>query len=269
MERAELSNSFQRIRETLWDKEVLARLDVFLILYFGWLGYTFLYEFIKSHSRDITSYFLRLPFTSRIFVVSTVNLTKSIPPIYYLMKGVYFIGFSGSIALTVFFILIYWRDLNSADELAARYLLSYVTCGIIYSIAHVYAPHDVYGLHITSPSATYLTQREFVLPSLHNTIAAINVMTLWKHREKIWGKVLIILNSLVPFSTLLLGHHWLYDIISGIILASVIGEITEGQRIDLQNLLHRIDVSHIQAATALGFVAGAYFLFLAMTLPKP
>lgn len=264
-----LSNALRTVKASLEDKHVLARLDAFLLLYFGWIVFTFLYELIQDHSRDVTSYLLRFPFTSRSFVVSVVELTRNITSLYYLIKWVYFLGFSGSIALTVFFVLIYWRDLDLADELVARYFLSYVICGLIYSFFHVHAPHEVYGLSITSPSNTYLTQEEFVLPSLHNTIAAVNIITLWKHREKVWGKILIGLNSLIPFSTFLLGHHWLYDIFSGILLAGLIGEATEGHRLELREVLHKVDVSHVQAATVIGFVAGGYLLFLAMTLPKP
>jgi membrane-associated phospholipid phosphatase len=264
-----LHDKVERIAESLNDKYVLARLDVFLALYFGWLGFTFLYTFLAKYSRDVTPYLLNLPFTSRSFVVEAMRITRSIPPLYYFMKGVYFVGFSGSIALSVFFILIYWRDLDASDELAARYFLSYLTCGITYTFMHVYAPHYVYGLNVVAPSSTYLTQREFVLPSLHNTIAAVNVITLWKHRDKLWGKILIGLNSLIPFSTILLGHHWIYDALAGIFLAILIGEATKNHRMIFQSVVHKLDVSHIKTATALGLAAGGYLLFLALTTLKP
>ncbi|MDV3104545.1 phosphatase PAP2 family protein [Thermococcus waiotapuensis] len=268
MKGAGLKGGLNSVAESLRDNNVLVRLDGFLILYFGWLLFTFLYPFINE-SRDVTSYLLRLPFTSRHFVVSTLELAKSILPFYYLMKAVYFMGFSSSIALTVFFVLIYWKDLSSADELMARYFLSYLLCGITYVFVHVHAPHDVYKLDVVSPSATYLTQAEFVLPSLHNTIAAVNVITLWNHREKIWGKVLIALNSLVPFSTIFLAHHWIYDAISGFMLASVIGKATEGHRIELPEILHRVDPARMQAITLAGFALGGSLLLIAIALPKP
>ncbi len=253
----------------LHDKEVLIRLDVFLLLYFGWMAFTFMYSFVEKYSRDVTGALLRLPFTSRPFVLSLISFVHSVPPLYYLMKGTYYIGFTGSIALTVFFVLMYWRDLPLSDELAARYLLAYVTCGGAYMLFHVYAPHHVYHISVFSPGSTYLTQEEFVLPSLHNTIAALNILTLWKYRKNIWGAALIALNTLVPFSTLFLGHHWLYDALAGIVLAALIGNVTEGHRIKVHESLKGINVKGIQLATAIGFLVSVYVLLIALTMPKP
>jgi membrane-associated phospholipid phosphatase len=266
---SELQDTLKRIVGAVEDREVLIRLDVFLLLYFGWMGFTVLYELIKEHSRDVTSQLLQLPFTSRSFVVTSLKVVHEVPGLYQFLHGVYYIGFTGSIALTVFFILFYWRDFGSADELAVRYLLAYLTCGFMYSLFHVYAPHYVYHLQIFSPDRTYLTQQEFVLPSLHNTIAAVNILTLWKHRKKLWGALLIGLNSLVPFATILLAQHWIYDALAGILLAMAIGETTEGHHIKVHESIRRMHVSKLQMATVLGFVAGAYLLLLAVTTLKP
>ncbi|WP_232473503.1 phosphatase PAP2 family protein [Thermococcus profundus] len=130
-------------------------------------------------------------------------------------------------------------------------------------------PHYVYNLPGFYPDRTYLTQQEFVLPSLHNTVAAINILVLWKYREKTWGKLLIGLNSLVPFATIFLGHHWIYDALAGIFLAMVIGKLSQGKRIEIPSSLKRTHISHIQRVTVLGFLAGGFILFLAVTLPKP
>ncbi|ASJ00620.1 phosphatase PAP2 family protein [Thermococcus gorgonarius] len=259
-----------RIIKSLNDHEVLVRLNTFILLYFGWLGFTVLYNHaIKYHSRDIMNEFLKLPFTSYDFVMDTVNLSRAAPIFYLLMKAVYYIGFSGSIALTVFFVLIYRRDLEKADELAFSYLLAYTSCGVVYSIFHIHAPHYVYDLPGFYPDRTYLTQQEFVLPSLHNTVAAINILVLWKYREKAWGKFAIGLNSLVPFATIFLGHHWIYDALAGIILAVIINRVARGRRISVPSTLRNIHISLIQKATVLSFLAGGVILFLAITLPKP
>lgn len=259
-----------RIIRSLNDHDVLVRLNTFLLLYFGWIGFTVLYDhFIKYHSRNILSVFLRLPFTSYDFVISLLNFSRAIPPFHLLMKAVYYVGFSGSIALTVFFVLIYWRDLEKSDELALGYLLAYTFSGIMYSIFHVYAHHYVYNLPGFYPDRTYLTQQEFVLPSLHNTVAALNILVLWKYRRETWGKFVIGLNSLVPFATIFLGHHWIYDALAGILLAALISKMTDGRRISVPAALRDVHISSIQKATVLGFLAGGFILFLAVTLPKP
>lgn len=258
-----------RLVESFNNHDVLLRLNTFLILYFGWIGFTVFYEHIKQYSRDVTYLLLHLPFTSRNFVVSTIEITREILPFYVLVKLTYYVGFSGSIALTVFFVLLYMRDLQKADELALGYLLIYSACGIIYSVFHVYAPHYVYDLPGFYPDKTYLTQREFVLPSLHNTIASFNIIILWKYRKKIAGGLLIALNSLVPFATLLLGHHWVYDALSGIFLAMIVGKLVGGKRIKVPSAFKRINVSIIRHITMLGFLAGGFVLILAMVMSKP
>ncbi|EEB73256.2 phosphatase PAP2 family protein [Thermococcus sp. AM4] len=259
----------ENLMESLNDHEVLIRLNTFLVLYFGWIGFTVLYDHIKSHSRDVTYLLLKLPFTSYKFVVTTLDLTKDFLPIYFLMKAIYYIGFSGSIALTVFFVLIYKRDLQKADELALGYLVIYSICGAIYTLVHVYAPHYVYNLPGFYPDRTYLTQQEFVLPSLHNTVAAFNIIILWKYRRELTAKLIIALNSLVPFATLLLGHHWIYDALSGIVLAVIVGRLVEGKKIRVPSTFRSVNVSIIKHVTMLGFLAGGFLLILAITMPKP
>ena len=261
--------SVRDIVESLNDHDVLIRLNTFLLLYFGWIGFTVLYDHLKSHSRDVTYLLLKLPFTSYHFVVSTLDLTREVFPLYLLMKGIYYIGFSGSIALTVLFVLLYRRDLQKADELALGYLITYSICGTVYTFVHVYAPHYVYHLPGFYPDRTYLTQQEFVLPSLHNTVAAFNIIILWKYRRELKAKLIIALNSLVPFATLLLGHHWIYDALSGIALAMVVGKMVEGRKIHVPSAFRNVNVSIIKHATMLGFLAGGFLLILAVTMPKP
>ncbi|MCD6524906.1 MAG: phosphatase PAP2 family protein [Thermococcus sp.] len=261
--------SVMNLMESLNDHDVLIRLNTFLLLYFGWIGFTVLYDNIKPYSRDITPPLLKLPFTSYQFVTGALDFVRGFLPLYLLMKAVYYVGFSGSIALTVFFVLIYKRDLQKADELALGYLLTYSISGVIYSIAHVYAPHYVYNLPGFYPDRTYLTQQEFVFPSLHNTIAAFNIIILWKYRKNFITKLLILLNSLVPFATLLLGHHWIYDALAGIFLAILVGKLVRGREIKVLSSLRSVKISIIRHITLFSFLAGGFILLLAITMPKP
>ncbi len=264
-----LARTVKVVKSSLDDKDVLVRLNVLLLLYLGWIAFTVAYGLIQSHSRDITQGFLRLPLTSKSFVVSLVRFTHSIFPLYITLRATYYIGFTGSIAFTVFFVLIYWKDLKASDELAMRYLLAYVSCGIIYSFFHVYAPHYVYHIPGFYLDNTYLTRQEFVFPSLHNTVAMINLLTIWRHRDKIWAKLLILLNLLIPFATVLLGHHWIYDAIAGIILALIIVKVTDGHTLKVPESIREMGVAHIQRMTVVGFLVGLSVLLLAIHTPKP
>ncbi len=222
-------NGLEKARRLAGDKEFLERVTIFILLYIFWTLFTLAYNFIKPYSRNLTDEFLRLPLMSRSFTVGMVNAVESIKPLYYFLSGIYFIGFSGSIGLAVFYLLFVREDYRASDELALRYLLAYVTCGFIYSIFHIYAPHVVYHLSGYYPDNSGLTQQEFVFPSLHNTIAAINFITVWKYRDKLGGKIILALSTLIPFATVLLGQHWIYDAIAGITLAAIISKVTKGK----------------------------------------
>jgi membrane-associated phospholipid phosphatase len=264
-----LASTARVVKSSLNDKEVLVRLNVLLLLYLGWIAFTVAYGLIQNHSRNVTQELLRLPLTSKSFVISVVRFTHSLLPLYITMRVTYYIGFTGSIALTVFFILIYWRDLKASDELAMRYLLAYVSCGLIYSIFHVYAPHYVYHIPGFYLDNTYLTRQEFVFPSLHNTVAMINLLTIWHHRDKIWAKLLILLNLMIPFATVLLGHHWVYDAVAGILLAFIIVKVTSGHTLKVPESIREMGVSHIQRVTVVGLLVGLSVLLLAIHTPKP
>ena len=265
----ELAGVSRAVRSSLNDRDVLVRLNILLILYLGWVAFTVAYGLIQSHSRNVTQELLRLPLTSRSFVVTVVNFTHSIPLLYLTLRVVYYVGFTGSIALTVFFVLVYWRDLRASDELAMRYLLAYVSCGVIYSLFYVYAPHHLYHIPGFYPNKTYLTRPEFVLPSLHNTVAIINLLTVWHHRDKVCAKVLILMDSIIPFATVLLGHHWVYDAMTGVMLAFIIVKVTDGRTLRIPEGARTMHVRYIQRMTVVGLLIGLSVLLLAIHTPKP
>lgn len=252
------------LEQHLKNHDVLIRLNAFLLSYFGWMGFGVLYGVIGRWSVDVTAQFLRLPFTSRDFVLQLVDFTHSIPPLYILFHGIYYIGFAGSIALIVAYVLVYLADLPASDELLVRYLMAYGIAGAIYLCFHVYAPHVVYNLPGYPLDNTLLTRQEFVFPSLHNTFAAINIITLWKYRDRLGGKLLILVNALVPFATVFLAHHWVYDVIAGILLGVIISKYSEGWRARISHRLYNVDVASLQRITALNALLAIIVLMMAL-----
>jgi len=253
-----------RLRDRLFDPEVLVRINAFFLTYFGWIAFGLLYGFLGRWSVNVTRDLLRLPFTSRSFVVGLVGFTRHVPPLYYLFNSVYYLGFAGSIALVVFYLLVYLRDLESSDRLLGMYLIGYTVAGAIYLIFHVYAPHVVYNLPGYSSENTLLTRQEFVFPSLHNTFITINIIALWKYRDRLGGKLLILVNSLVPFATLFLGHHWIYDIVGGIILGTLVSQLPAKWDLKTSKWLYRMELSSLQTVTAINLILVLLILILAV-----
>ncbi|ASJ09252.1 phosphoesterase [Thermococcus siculi] len=251
------------LHERLRDPDVLIRLNAFFLSYFGWVIFGVAYGTLGRWSVDLTQQFLRLPFTSRELVVGLVEFTKSIPPLYSLFTTVYYLGFAGSIALVVIYLLLYRRDLESSDQLLARYLLAYGIAGTIYLVAHIYAPHIVYNLPGYTSENTLLTRQEFVLPSLHNTFITINIITLWRYRKRLGGKALIFINTLIPFATVFLGHHWVYDVLAGIALGALVSRFSWGWSATLSGRIYQLEVSSLQRVTVFNFLLGIIVLIIA------
>lgn len=252
------------LRRRLSDPEVLTRLNGFFVSYFGWMAFGVLYGILGRWSVDVTSSFLKLPLTSRAFVVELVNFTKSIPPLYGLLTIVYYLGFTSSIAFMVVYTLIYLRDLETSDRVLISYVLSYTFAGISYMIFHIYAPHFVYQLPGYTSENTLLTRQEFVLPSLHNTIITVNILMLWKHRRRLGAKFLIFLNALIPFATFFLGHHWIYDILSGFALGAFTCWLSGRIGVGMPRKFYDWELSSLRKITIFNFVLAAIVLLIAI-----
>nr|WP_082781427.1 phosphatase PAP2 family protein [Thermococcus peptonophilus] len=229
--------------------------------------FSILYIYIGRWSIDVTEQFLKLPFTSRDFVLAVLNTTKSIPPVYHLLNAVYYLGFAGSIAFMVLYVLIYLKDFQTSDELLARYFIAYAVAGAIYLMFHIYAPHYVYNIPGYDTDSLF-TRQEFVLPSLHNTFAAIHIITIWKYRKRLGGKALLAINTLIPFATVFLIHHWIYDVLTGFLLAWAISSLTNGWIAKIPETLYQLEIKSLSAVTILNFLLAAFLLLFALDPQK-
>ncbi|WP_099211648.1 phosphatase PAP2 family protein [Thermococcus henrietii] len=252
----------------LRDREVLVRLNAFILSYFGWIAFGILYGYLGRWSIDATREFLKLPLTSRSLVLGLLSFTKSIPPLYMTLRWVYYFGFAGSIGFMVLYVLLYLRDLKTSDELLARYLMAYAGAGTVYLIFHIHAPHYVYHIPGYSVDNTLLTRQEFVLPSLHNTFAAINIITIWKYRKRIGGKALIAINTLIPFATVFLAHHWIYDVLTGFLLAWAVSRATDGWMARVPECFYRWELKSLGAITAFNVLLATLAFLVALDPQK-
>jgi len=252
------------IRERLHDPEVLTRLNAFIISYFGWVFFGMAYSVIGRWSVNVTNEFLRLPLTSRSLVVGLINFTDSIPPLHALLAFSYYIGFTGSIAFAVIYLLFYLRDLEASDRLLTSYVLAYLSAGAIYMMFHIYSPHMVYHLRGFTSSNTLFTRQEFVFPSLHNTIITVNIIILWKYRHRWGGRILILLNALIPFATVMLGHHWVYDVLGGFALGTAVTRVSSRRTSTLPQKLYRLEAAYLRKITMINVVLAIILFIIAL-----
>lgn len=252
------------LRERLEDVEVLLRLNAFLISYLGWMFFGVAYGLLGRWSVDLTGELLKLPLTSESSILTILEFTKSIAPLHALFNGVYYLGFTGSIAFAVAYLLLYLRDLDASDQLMVAYLASYTLAGTFYLVFHVYAPHVVYNIPGYLTESTLLTRQEFVCPSLHNAIAAINILTFWKYRERRVAKALIGINTLIPFATVFLAHHWVYDVLTGFLLGFGAVKIAERYSRSMSWKFYSYEISYLKRITLFNLILGIIVLVVAI-----
>jgi len=195
----------------------LELLAAFTAVYLSWDAYALVYPILGHWSVNVLPLFLKLPLTSCSFERALVGWTVSHGSLHWLMRLVYNTGFSGSMFLTFLYSL---RDEKLSWKLLRRYALTFSFLALSFSIFHVYAPHRVCSLPEEYEPNNALTPSQFVFPSPHCAVAFTSLMTVWKKKDTL-AEVLKAYLLLVPVSTVLLGEHWVWDVLGGFIISII------------------------------------------------
>ncbi len=197
----------------------------FLAVYTGWTLYGVLYPFIGRWSFNYNGLLLRLPGTSRHFVLTLLLWTKSHHIVYLLMRTVYNTGFTWTMVLTFGYLLLV-GETDRARRVVLGYAIAFTLLAIIFAVANVNAPHYIYqGLPERYSPNGWQARPQFVLPSPHCTIATISFLALWRRKE-FPAKMLALWIALIPPATVLLAEHWIWDAATGIILGLLVHRYT-------------------------------------------
>jgi len=195
---------------------------LFLAVYLSWDAYALIYPFIGRWSVDVTQYLLKLPLTSYLFEYSLVSWTVSHSFLHALMRAVYRAGFVGSFWLPALYLT--FAEPERAKKLALRFAMGFGILALSFLIFHVHAPHVVYSLPEHYAPNDWTARPEFVLPSPHCTLAFIGLLSILEVRRKETAPLAVFL-ALVPLSTVLLGEHWVWDVMAGFLVALVAVEL--------------------------------------------
>ncbi len=193
----------------------------FLAVYAGWTIYGVVYPLIGHWSINYNGLLLKLPGTSRHFVLTLLLWTKGHHIIYVLMRTAYRTGFTWAMVLTFGYVLLV-GDVLRARKLVLGYATAFTLLAVIFAVANVNAPHYVYpGLPERYAPNGWQARPQFVLPSPHCTIATISFLALWRRRE--WpARMLALWIALIPPATVLLAEHWIWDAVTGILLGFLV-----------------------------------------------
>jgi len=184
--------------------------------YLYWTAYSLLYPLLGRWALNYTNLLLRLPGTSRTFVLSLLTWAEGHHLIYTLMDALYAAGFTWVLVGT--FIYLLYRDPAAAEGVAKEYFLGFLSLSVIFVLAYALPPHIVYpNLPRHYPPPGWQARPQFVLPSPHCTVDTISFLALIKEGNRL-SRLLALLVGLIPLATVLLAEHWVWDAFSGILL---------------------------------------------------
>ncbi|RZH68945.1 phosphatase PAP2 family protein [Natrinema altunense] len=200
-----------------------------------YLGVTLLVLLVKrwTHSRRLDlSYALDWDITAEIYAVegSFVAGLQSIVPdaLIGFFSAMYMFGFPYLLvsALVLYFLLGTQRRFK---QLLVAYALNTLVGSVFYTLFVAYGPRNhlstVNGLMYefypqTQELTAEVSANTNVFPSLHTSLAVIVALFAWRSRREYprWFPIASVVATLVVFSTMYLGIHWLIDVVAGIVL---------------------------------------------------
>lgn len=163
-----------------------------------------------------------------LFVESLQNVTPEfMVPVF---SGFYMFGFAFLlVAPVVLYILA--PAMRPLKELLVAYILNYAAGAVFYTIFVAVGPRIYVTKHVDGlmyqfyPSTADLTsavsENTDVFPSLHTSLSVIVLLFAWqtRHVQPRWFKITAVVSTGIVLATMILGIHWLVDVVAGVLLA--------------------------------------------------
>jgi len=165
-----------------------------------------------------------------LFVAHLQDLTPNAT--YDFFSVMYMFGFPFLLVfpLVAYFLLPSGRHLK---ELLMAYLLNYFIGTLCYTLFIARGPRvrvsdavaePMYELYPSTQDLTAaVSSNTNVFPSLHTSLAVAAAIMAWRSREAYprWFRIATFVATCVVLSTMILGIHWLLDVLAGLVLAVV------------------------------------------------
>ncbi len=163
-----------------------------------------------------------------LFVEVVQNATPEfLIPVF---SGFYMFGFAFLlVAPVVLYILT--PAMRPLKELLVAYILNYAAGAVFYTLfvavgPRIYVTEHVDGLMYqfypsTADLTSVVSENTDVFPSLHTSLSVIVLLFAWqtRHIQPRWFKITAVVSTGIVLATVILGIHWLIDVIAGIALA--------------------------------------------------
>lgn len=170
------------------------------------------------------------------FVAWLQALTPTSLLVYF--SSVYVVGY---VFLLVFPVVGYFclPTSHRLKQLLVAYGLNYSIGLVLYALVVAYGPRNVMPDVVNQPLyelfplskllTTAVNTNTNVFPSLHTSLSVTVLLFAWLTRDQYpkWVPIAAVLATSVVLSTMVLGIHWLIDVIAGIALAVVSVHLSE------------------------------------------
>jgi membrane-associated phospholipid phosphatase len=202
-----------------------------------YLGITGLFFLVRRVTNDATVHLseeIGFRITDWIYGVEGLvveqiqNLTPdALIPVF---SGFYMFGFA-YLLITPIVLYLLTPALRPLKELLVAYILNYLSGAIFYTLFIAYGPRVYVSEHVDGllydlfPESQELTaavsSNTDVFPSLHTSLSIIVLLFAWQTRDiqPNWFPIAALVAAGVVLSTMILGIHWVVDVIAGVVLA--------------------------------------------------
>jgi membrane-associated phospholipid phosphatase len=162
------------------------------------------------------------------FVAGLQTLTPDL--LVHVFAGFYVFGFTYLLVVPV----VLYTAVSATrplKELLVAYALNDVLGMVLYTLFVAYGPRLHIGGHVDGllydlyPQVQLLTgavsANTNVFPSLHTSLSVVVLVFAWRTRQDVprWFTIAAICTLSIVLSTMVLGIHWLTDVVAGVILA--------------------------------------------------
>lgn len=219
------------------DKRILVRLATYPIAYIMWGGLMWYSQIITP--LDLTNLLLKLPLCNSEFYMHLQSLPNIVIEFF---RIIYLYGFSSMIVGGIAYYLFIKKDFLKSDMILIDLAFGWLFAGLIYTFVVVKSPFQV---DVAKDLINYhyfwiFTKPTYEIPSLHTAYAFL--LALHLKDEKPLNYIYFALAILIPISTLIMGMHWIVDVITGILYGYIIYKFPKN--------------IHIKISKAIDFLAG-------------
>jgi len=204
-----------------------------------YLGLAGLFFVVRRLTNDLTvraSEAIGLRITDAIYAVEGLAVTQiqdatpaALVPVF---SAFYMFGFAYLLVAPIVLYLVA-PAIRPLKELLVAYVLNYLGGAIMYALFTAYGPRVYVSEHVDGllydlfPESQELTaavsSNTDVFPSLHTSLSVIVLLFAWQTRGLLprWFTVSAIVSTGVVLSTMVLGIHWVADVVAGLVFAVV------------------------------------------------